>query len=144
MGQFEHVFQRVGVEHLVGPGFKIGRGRLGHPLLDFGGKGTESPPQQPLQHNPLPVDATLPHSLFHSLPHPPLKTLGKALLAAFRLVPFDHRNHIGVGSATLAGEWIASLICGECPPVSREVEALCRVGRVRERQQRRPNPFRRA
>ena len=87
MDQFEHVFQRVGVEHLVGSGFKIGRGRLGHPLLDFGGKGTESPPQQPLQHNPLPVDATLPHplphSLFHSLPHPPLKTFAKALRATF-------------------------------------------------------------
>ena len=48
---------------------------------------------------------------------------------------------IGVASAALAGEWIASLICGECPPVSREVEALCRVGRFKERQQRRPNPF---
>ena len=48
---------------------------------------------------------------------------------------------IGVASAALAGEWIASLICGECPPVSREVEALCRVGRFRERQERRPNPF---
>ncbi len=48
---------------------------------------------------------------------------------------------IGVASAALAGEWIASLICGECPPVSREVEALCRVGRFRERQQRRPSPF---
>ena len=48
---------------------------------------------------------------------------------------------IGVASAALAGEWIASLICGECPPVSREVEALCRVGRFTERQQRRPNPF---
>ena len=48
---------------------------------------------------------------------------------------------VGVASAALAGEWIASLICGECPPVSREVEALCRVSRFRERQQRRPNPF---
>ncbi len=48
---------------------------------------------------------------------------------------------IGVASAALAGEWIASLICGEPPPVSREVEALCRVGRFRERQERRPNPF---
>ena len=48
---------------------------------------------------------------------------------------------IGVASAALAGEWIASLICGECPPVSREIEALCRVDRFRERQQRRPNPF---
>lgn len=48
---------------------------------------------------------------------------------------------IGVGSAAFAGEWTASLICGECPPVSREVEALCRVDRFRERQQRRPNPF---
>ena len=48
---------------------------------------------------------------------------------------------IGVASSALAGEWIASLICGECPPVSREVEALCRVGRFRERQKRRPNPF---
>ena len=47
----------------------------------------------------------------------------------------------GVASAALAGEWIASLICGETPPVTREVEALCRVGRFRERQQRRPNPF---
>lgn len=48
---------------------------------------------------------------------------------------------IGVASAALAGEWIASLICGECPPVSREIETLCRVDRFRERQQRRPNPF---
>ena len=48
---------------------------------------------------------------------------------------------VGIASAALAGEWIASLICGECPPVSREVEALCRVGRFRERQRRRPNPF---
>ena len=48
---------------------------------------------------------------------------------------------IGIASAALAGEWIASLICGECPPVSREIEALCRVDRFRERQQRRPNPF---
>ena len=48
---------------------------------------------------------------------------------------------IGVGSAAFAGEWTASLICGECPPVSREVEALWRVDRFRERQQRRPNPF---
>ena len=48
---------------------------------------------------------------------------------------------IGVASAALAGEWIASLICGECPPVSREVEAFCRVDRFRERQRRRPNPF---
>lgn len=48
---------------------------------------------------------------------------------------------VGVASAALAGEWIASLICGECPPVSREVETLCRVGRFRERQRRRPNPF---
>lgn len=48
---------------------------------------------------------------------------------------------IGVASAALAGEWIASLICGECPPVSREIEDLCRVDRFRERQQRRPNPF---
>ena len=47
----------------------------------------------------------------------------------------------GVASAALAGEWIASLICGETPPVTREVEALCRVVRFRERQQRRPNPF---
>ena len=48
---------------------------------------------------------------------------------------------VGVASAALAGEWIASLICGECPPVGREIEALCRVDRFRERQQRRPNPF---
>ena len=48
---------------------------------------------------------------------------------------------IGVGSAAFAGEWIASLICGEVAPVSREVEALCRVERFRERQRRRPNPF---
>lgn len=48
---------------------------------------------------------------------------------------------IGVASAALAGEWIASLICGEYPPVSREIEALCRVDRFKERQQRRPNPF---
>ena len=48
---------------------------------------------------------------------------------------------IGVASAALAGEWIASLICGECLPVSREIEALCRVDRFRERQRRRPNPF---
>ena len=48
---------------------------------------------------------------------------------------------IGVASAALAGEWTASLICGECPPVSREIEALCRVDRFHERQRRRPNPF---
>lgn len=47
----------------------------------------------------------------------------------------------GVASAALAGEWIASLVCGETPPVTRAVEALCRVGRFRERQRRRPNPF---
>lgn len=48
---------------------------------------------------------------------------------------------VGVASAALAGEWIASLICGEYPPVSREIEALCRVDRFHERQRRRPNPF---
>lgn len=47
----------------------------------------------------------------------------------------------GTTSAALAGEWVASLIAGECPPVCREVEALCRVERFRERQLRRPNPF---
>ncbi len=47
----------------------------------------------------------------------------------------------GVVSAMLAGEWIASLVCGELPPVTREVEALCRPGRFRDRQRRRPNPF---
>ena len=47
----------------------------------------------------------------------------------------------GTTSAALAGEWIASLIAGECAPVTREVEALCRVARFRERQLRRPNPF---
>ena len=47
----------------------------------------------------------------------------------------------GTTSAALAGEWIASLIAGECAPVTREVEALCRVERFRERQLRRPNPF---
>ena len=47
----------------------------------------------------------------------------------------------GTTTALLAGEWIASLIAGECPPVTREVEALCRVERFRERQLRRPNPF---
>ena len=48
----------------------------------------------------------------------------------------------GLASAALAGEWIASLAWGECPPVSREVEALCRLERFQERQRRRPNPFR--
>lgn len=48
---------------------------------------------------------------------------------------------VGVASAALAGEWIASLICGEPVPVTRAVEALCRVGRFRDRQRRRPNPF---
>ena len=48
---------------------------------------------------------------------------------------------VGIASAALAGEWIASLICGECPSASREIETLCRVGRFRERQRRRPNPF---
>ena len=48
---------------------------------------------------------------------------------------------IGAASAALAGEWIASLVCGECPPVSRDIEDLCRVDRFRERQLRRPNPF---
>ena len=47
----------------------------------------------------------------------------------------------GTTTALLAGEWIASLVAGECPPVTRQVEALCRVGRFRERQLRRPNPF---
>ena len=47
----------------------------------------------------------------------------------------------GTTSAALAGEWVASLIAGECPPVGREIEALCRVERFRERQLRRPNPF---
>lgn len=49
----------------------------------------------------------------------------------------------GLAWAALAGEWIASLAWGECPPVTREVEALCRVERFQERQRRRPNPFRR-
>ena len=47
----------------------------------------------------------------------------------------------GTTSAALAGEWIASLIADEYPPVTREVETLCRVERFRERQLRRPNPF---
>ncbi len=47
----------------------------------------------------------------------------------------------GTTTAVFAGEWIASLIAGECPPVTREVETLCRVERFRERQSRRPNPF---
>ena len=47
----------------------------------------------------------------------------------------------GTASAALAGEWVASLIAGECPPVARDVEGLCRVERFRERQLRRPNPF---
>ena len=47
----------------------------------------------------------------------------------------------GTTTAVLAGEWIASLVAGECPPVTREVETLCRVERFRERQLRRPNPF---
>ncbi len=47
----------------------------------------------------------------------------------------------GTTSAALAGEWISSLIAGECLPVTREVEAVCRVERFRERQLRRPNPF---
>ena len=50
----------------------------------------------------------------------------------------------GTTTAVFAGEWIASLIAGECPPVTREVETLCRLERFRERQLRRPNPFRRA
>ena len=48
---------------------------------------------------------------------------------------------VGVASAMLAGEWVASLVCGELPPVTREIEALCRPGRFRDRQRRRPNPF---
>ena len=47
----------------------------------------------------------------------------------------------GTTTAMLAGEWIASLIAGESPPVTRDVETLCRVERFRERQLRRPNPF---
>ena len=47
----------------------------------------------------------------------------------------------GTTTALLAGEWIASLVAGETVPVTREVEALCRVERFRERQLRRPNPF---
>lgn len=47
----------------------------------------------------------------------------------------------GTTTAVFAGEWIASLIAGESPPVTREVETLCRVERFRERQLRRPNPF---
>lgn len=47
----------------------------------------------------------------------------------------------GSTSAALAGEWIASLIAGECPPVTQAIERLCRVERFKERQQRRPNPF---
>ncbi|MDE0349118.1 MAG: tRNA (5-methylaminomethyl-2-thiouridine)(34)-methyltransferase MnmD [Gammaproteobacteria bacterium] len=47
----------------------------------------------------------------------------------------------GTTTAVFAGEWIASLVAGECPPVTREVETLCRVERFRERQLRRPNPF---
>ena len=47
----------------------------------------------------------------------------------------------GTTSAALAGEWVASLIAGECLPVAREIEALCRVERFRRRQLRRPNPF---
>ena len=47
----------------------------------------------------------------------------------------------GLAGAALAGEWIASLVCGEAPPVTRQIEALCRVGRFRDRQRRRPNPW---
>jgi len=51
-----------------------------------------------------------------------------------------HGSH-GTTSAILGAEIIASAIAGEVAPVSSDIVRLLRPDRFRERQQRRPNPF---
>ena len=51
-----------------------------------------------------------------------------------------HGSH-GTTSAILGAEIIASAIAGEVAPVSSDILELVRPNRFRERQQRRPNPF---
>ena len=51
-----------------------------------------------------------------------------------------HGSH-GTTTAILGAEIVASAIAGEVAPVTTDLLDLVRPGRFRERQKRRPNPF---